>query len=296
MNEFSAIGVIGLGKMGRGMANSIQRAGLPVIGMDAHAPAREACAADGLRVTGSLAELMEQADAIVLSLPNSDIVRELLEGPRGLIALAKPGLLLIDTTTADPKAMEGLIPALREAGIRFIDAPVSGGPSGAAKGALTMFIGASQEDLAAAQPVLAALGEKRFHIGDAGTGYIAKLVNNLLVASHLLTASEAFRIAEAAGVRTDQLLESINAGSGRSGVTLYNYPSRILNEGFDSGFTMQLMRKDVRLAQKLMRESGLDLPVSKVVGAIWRDSEQALTDHEDFNRIVTVDTNGRLAR
>ena len=159
-----------------------------------------------------------------------------------------------------------------------------------------MFIGASQEDLAAAQPVLAALGEKRFHIGDAGTGYIAKLVNNLLVASHLLTASEAFRIAEAAGVRTEQLLESINAGSGRSGVTLYNYPSRILNEGFDSGFTMQLMRKDIRLAQKLMCESGLDLPVSKVVGAIWRDSEQALADQEDFNRIVTVDTNGCLAR
>lgn len=296
MSELSTIGVIGLGKMGRGMANSLHRAGLSVIGMDTYASAREACAGDGLQVTDSLAELLAQADAIVLSLPNSDIVRALLEGTQGLIALARPGLLLIDTTTADPKTMQALMPALSDAGIRFVDAPVSGGPSGAAKGALTMFIGASPDHLSAAHPVLAALGEKRFHIGDTGAGYIAKLVNNLLVASHLLTASEAFRIAEAAGVRTEQLLESINAGSGRSGVTLYNYPSRILNDGFDSGFTMQLMRKDVRLAQALMRGSGLDLPVSRTVGAIWRDSEQALSDQEDFNRIVTVDTNGRQAQ
>ncbi|SOE48890.1 NAD(P)-dependent oxidoreductase [Orrella dioscoreae] len=295
MSKLSTIGVIGLGKMGRGMANSIQRAGLSVIGLDAYAPAREACAADGLRVTDSLAELAGLADAIVLSLPNSDIVRALLEGPEGLIALARPGTILIDTTTADPKTMQALIPALREAGVRFVDAPVSGGPAGAAKGTLTMFIGAAAEDLEAATPVLAALGEKRFHIGEAGAGYIAKLVNNLLVASHLLTASEAFRIAEAAGVRTEQLLESINAGSGRSGVTLYNYPSRILNQGFDSGFTMQLMRKDVRLAQSLMRESGLDLPVSRTVGAIWQGSDKELADQEDFNRIVTIDTNQRQA-
>jgi len=295
MSKIATIGVIGLGKMGRGMANSIRRAGLPVIGLDSYAPAREACAADGLRVTDSLAELAGLADVVVLSLPNSDIVRALLEGPDGLIALARPGTILIDTTTADPTTMQALLPALRQAGVRFIDAPVSGGPTGAAKGALTMFIGASAEDLAAAEPVLAALGEKRFHIGEAGHGYIAKLVNNLLVASHLLTASEAFRIAEAAGVRTERLLESINAGSGRSGVTLYNYPSRILNQAFDSGFTMQLMRKDVRLAQALMRECELDLPVSRTVGAIWQSSEQELADQEDFNRIVTIDTNQRRA-
>lgn len=291
MTQSTTIGVIGLGKMGRGIANSLKRAGLDVIGLDANPAAREACSTDGVQVTDNLSSLLNGAQIVVLSLPNSDIVRSLLEGEKGLIALAKPGTLLIDTTTGDPKTMQALLPMVKAAGLGFVDAPVSGGPSGAAKGALTLFIGASADDFARAEPVLAALGEKRFHIGNAGAGYVAKLVNNLLVASHLLTANEAFRMAEAAGVRTEQLLEAVNAGSGRSGVTLYNFPSRILNKAFDSGFTMQLMRKDVRLAQALMQDNGLDLPVSREVAAIWAHSAEELADQEDFNRIVTLDTN-----
>lgn len=292
-NGAGKVGVIGLGKMGRGMANSLKRAGHDVLGLDASPAAGQACAQDGIAVAGSLRELLGQADTIVLSLPNSDIVRDMVQGPEGIAALARPGTLLIDTTTADPATMKAVLPLLRQAGVALVDAPVSGGPRGAAAGELTMFIGGSPADLARAEAVLSALGSKRFHIGDTGAGYIAKLVNNLLVASHLLTASEAFRIAEAAGVKTEQLLEAVNAGSGRSGVTLYNYPSRILNGAFDSGFTMQLMRKDVRLAQGLMRSVDLDLPVSGQVATIWQSSEDSLADGEDFNRIVTLDTDSR---
>ena len=293
MKDNTQIGVIGLGKMGRGMAGSLKRAGYEVVGLDASEAARKACAEDGVAVVATLRELLAQAGIVVLSLPNSDIVRALVEGPDGIAALASDGLLLIDTTTADPATMKAVLPLLQQAGVSLIDAPVSGGPRGAASGQLTMFIGGSAADLGRAEGVLSALGAKRFHIGDTGAGYIAKLVNNLLVASHLLTASEAFRIAEAAGVKTEQLLEAVNAGSGRSGVTLYNYPSRILNDGFDSGFTMQLMRKDVRLAQSLMQGVDLDLPISNQVAAIWQDSETQLADQEDFNRIVTLDTNSR---
>jgi len=293
MKEHTCVGVIGLGKMGRGMANSLKRAGFDVRGLDASEAARTACAQDGIAVAGSLAELLSQAGIVVLSLPDSDIVRALVEGPQGLAALARPGTLLIDTTTADPATMKAVLPQLERAGVGLIDAPVSGGPRGAASGELTMFIGGSDADLARADDVLSALGSKRFHIGQCGAGYIAKLVNNLLVAAHLLTASEAFRIAEAAGVKTSQLLEAVNAGSGRSGVTLYNYPSRILNGAFDSGFTMELMRKDVRLALGLMRSVDLELPVSAQVAEIWRGSEGRLAGQEDFNRIVTLDTNQR---
>ncbi len=290
MSEFKKVGVVGLGNMGRGMALSLARAGFEVLGFDASAEARAASAAEGVAVAAALAEL-GACDAVVLSLPTTPIVAAVLESDDGLLKSAKAGQLIVDTTSGDPQATRALAGRLVAAGLRFIDAPVSGGAAGARKGALTMFIGGSEADVAAAQPVLAALGEKRFHIGGVGAGDIGKIVNNLLVASHLLTASEAFRLAEAAGVRTEQLIEAVNAGSGRSGVTLYNYPSRILNNGFDSGFTVQLMRKDVNLALSLQSALGVQLPVVKEIGEIWNLTAGKLDDKADFNRIVQFEKN-----
>lgn len=288
MSEFKTVGVVGLGNMGRGMALSLARAGFDVLGYDASEQARDTSAAEGVRVAPSL-QALGGCDVVVLSLPTTPVVSAVLEGAEGLAAAAKPGLLVIDTTSGDPQATRALAQRLNDAGLRFIDAPVSGGAAGARKGTLTMFIGGSAKDVQDADAVLAALGDKRFHIGEVGAGDIAKIVNNLLVASHLLTASEAFRMANAAGVATEQLIEAINAGSGRSGVTLYNYPSRILNNGFDSGFTVQLMRKDVNLAMSLQQSLGLKFPVSGEVGDIWNASAQALQDKDDFNRIVTFE-------
>jgi len=285
MSEFKKVGVIGLGNMGRGMALSLARAGFEVVGYDASEQAADASAAEGVHVEKSLAAL-SNCDAVVLSLPTTPIVSAVLEGESGFVANAKPGLLVIDTTSGDPYATRELAARLDTQGIRFIDAPVSGGATGARKGTLTMFIGGTKENVAFAEPLLAAMGDKRFHIGDVGAGDIAKIVNNLLTASHLLTASEAFRMADAAGVKTEALIEAINVGSGRSGVTLYNYPSRILNNGFDSGFTVQLMRKDVNLAMALQKSLGQNFPVTSEVGSIWNSSAESLQDKDDFNRIT----------
>lgn len=289
MENFKTVGVIGLGNMGRGMALTLQRSGYAVLGLDKSeqvaAVAREA----GIPLASSLPELARACSAIVLSLPTSAIVRAVLEGAEGLLANAAPGTLLIDTTTADPQITRELAAVLKEKGLRFVDAPVSGGPTGAMKGELTMFIGGSEEDVAYANPILSALGTKRFHIGDVSAGHVAKLINNLLTASHLVTASEAFRLANAAGISTEQLIEAVNAGSGRSGVTLFNYPTRILNNTYSSGFTMQLMRKDVNLAVSLGDALGLSLPTVSVIGDIWKSSASALADGEDFNRIVNFE-------
>lgn len=296
MENTKSVGVIGLGNMGRGMALSLQRAGYAVLGLDKSEQAVNAAREAGIPVGTDLAQLARECATIVLSLPTSAIVRALLEGEGGLLALAKPGLLLIDTTTADPQVTRELAVALKDKGIRFVDAPVSGGPSGALKGELTMFIGGSEADVTHAHPVLSALGTKRFHIGDVSAGHVAKLINNLLTASHLVTASEAFRLANAAGISTEQLIEAVNAGSGRSGVTLFNYPNRILNNTYASGFTMQLMRKDVNLAVSLGEALGLDLPAVDVIGDIWKSSASVLADGEDFNRIVNFERSTSPAR
>ncbi|MBP0621021.1 NAD(P)-dependent oxidoreductase [Cupriavidus consociatus] len=289
MENFKTVGVIGLGNMGRGMALTLQRSGYAVLGLDKSEQVSSVAREAGIPLASSLPELAKACPAIVLSLPTSAIVRAVLEGEEGLLANAAPGTLLIDTTTADPQVTRELAVVLNEKGLRFVDAPVSGGPTGAMKGELTMFIGGSAEDVAYANPILSALGTKRFHIGGVSAGHVAKLINNLLTASHLVTASEAFRLANAAGISTEQLIEAVNAGSGRSGVTLFNYPSRILNNTYSSGFTMQLMRKDVNLAVSLGDALGLRLPTVSVIGDIWKSSASALADGEDFNRIVNFE-------
>ncbi|MBP0639399.1 NAD(P)-dependent oxidoreductase [Cupriavidus sp. AcVe19-6a] len=289
MENFKTVGVIGLGNMGRGMALTLQRSGYTVLGLDKSEQVSSVAREAGIPLASSLRELAKACSAIVLSLPTSAIVRAVLKEEEGLLANAALGTLLIDTTTADPQITRELAAALNEKGLRFVDAPVSGGPTGAMKGELTMFIGGSAEDVAYANPILSALGTKRFHIGGVSAGHVAKLINNLLTASHLVTASEAFRLANAAGISTEQLIEAVNAGSGRSGVTLFNYPSRILNNTYSSGFTMQLMRKDVNLAVSLGEALGLSLPTVSVIGDIWKSSASALPDGEDFNRIVNFE-------
>jgi len=286
MEHIKTIGIIGLGNMGLGMALSLQRAGFQVLGLDKNDQTAGRAEEKGIPLARDMAELVDASDSIVLSLPNSAIVREVLVGVAGIARQANRKLTVIDTTTADPEATRELAKQLGNQGLVLLDAPVSGGPGGALRGELTMFVGGETEDVQAAMPVLSGMGKNLFHIGGTGAGNIAKIVNNLLTAAQLLTAAEAFRMAEAAGVKTEQLLDAVNAGSGRSGVTLFNYPNRILSGTFDSGFTMQLMRKDVALAAALHEKLGVEVPVSKVVADVWRDSASAMADEEDFNRIV----------
>lgn len=284
------IGVIGLGNMGRGMALSLKRGGFNVIGTDASAQTREALTGDGIQVRSSIAQVVAEVEMVILSLPTAAIVAEVVAGADGIIAHAKAGLLVVDTSTSHPDTTRRLAGLIEAAGMRLMDAPVSGGPKGAINGTMAMVIGASDQDLARAMPVLEAMSAKRVHVGDVGAGHVAKIANNLFTASHLIVAAEVTRMAVKAGVPTDALLQGINAGSGRSFVTEHSFPTWVMNGKFDSGFTMKLMRKDVRLSQELIGALALDLPLSAKVAELWALSEQSIADEEDFNRIVELGT------
>jgi 3-hydroxyisobutyrate dehydrogenase len=283
-----AIGVIGLGNMGRGMALSLQRGGYEVIGTDASEQARRSIASEGVEVSDSIAAIASRAEMIILSLPTAAIVEQVVGGPGGLLSQPRKGVLVVDTSTSHPDTTRQLACKLREAGMSLIDAPVSGGPKGALAGQLTMVIGGSKTDVARAEPVLCAMSAKRVHIGDVGAGHVAKIANNLILASHLLAAGEIAKLAARTGVSTERLLEGINAGSGRSAVTQVNYPTWILNGAFNSGFTMKLMRKDVRLAGDLIAPMGLDMPLCSEAIRLWALSAATIGDDEDFNRIVQM--------
>jgi 3-hydroxyisobutyrate dehydrogenase len=199
---------------------------------------------------------------------------------------AKPGLIVVDTTTADPNSTKKVAAALAENKIGFVDGPVSGGPKGAATATMTMVLGGSEADVAAVEPILAVISAKRVHVGPVGAGHVTKIINNMLTGVHLLAASEAVRAAQANGVDPEKLVEALNGGSGRNSATLTNYPTWIFNGKFDSGFTMKLMRKDVRLAMALLDSVHASAPIAKESGRLWAASEASIGDAEDFNRIV----------
>ncbi len=178
---------------------------------------------------------------------------------------------------------------LAAAGHALLDAPVSGGPSGAAEGTLTMMIGGAEADYALARPVLEAMSARAPHVGPSGAGNIVKLVNNLLVAAHLVTTGEALRLSQAAGLSAEEAVQVVNTATGRSAVSEVMVPRWVVPNTFDSGFSAGLMRKDVRLALELAAECGIGLPLSEEVGRIWRE-ETSIPDTADFTRMADYRT------
>jgi 3-hydroxyisobutyrate dehydrogenase len=234
-------------------------------------------------VTDSASELAREVDLLILSLPNATIVRQVMDSiGRDL----KAGALVVDTSTSDPTVTRSLADEAGRRGQSFLDAPVSGGPVAARNGTMTMLVGGAADALERARPVLQRLTGKIVHVGPSGAGHAAKIVNNMLCAANLVLVAEGIRLAEAAGVPAQGLLEGINAGSGRSGVSEVNFPRWILSGRFDSGFTMGLMRKDVRLAETLAQGLGVDLPAFEPIARIWANSTSSLADGEDFNTIA----------
>ncbi|QCI11777.1 NAD(P)-dependent oxidoreductase [Pseudomonas putida] len=287
------VGVIGLGNMGGGMAATLAGKGFEVSGFDLSDSALAAAQAKGVNPVKDRGELIRSVQVLILSLPKAEHVEAVCLGEQGVLQLGNAGLIVVDTTTSTPEASRKVAAELRAKGIAFIDAPVSGGPKGAASGTMSMVIGADDADLARALPVLEGMSGVRTHVGGVGAGNVAKIANNMLAACHLISTAEAVNMAAKAGVDPAKLIEGLNAGSGRSGASQVMFPTWVLNKAYDSGFTMGLMRKDVGLASDLCNAMDLDLPLSRTVAQLWKASAETLADNEDFCAIVQR-TNAQL--
>lgn len=280
------VGVIGLGNMGGGMASTLASKGFDVSGFDPSQAALSLAQSKGVKPVTDRNQLIKQSQILILSLPKAEHVEAVCLGERGILELGSQGLVVIDTTTSTPEASRKVAAALRKIGIAFIDAPVSGGPKGAATGTMSMVIGAEDEDLARAMPVLEAMSGVRVHVGKSGAGNVAKIANNMLCAAHLISTAEAVAMAARAGVAPEKLLEGLNAGSGRSAASQAMFPTWVINKAYDSGFSIGLMRKDVDLASDLADSLVMDLPLSRTVAQLWKASIETLPDNEDFCAIV----------
>ncbi len=282
------IGIVGLGNMGSGMAKTLIREGFIVVGTDLSEAQCAAAKELGVEVVDSIEALCTQSQDIILSLPMAKHVQAVINGNGGLLEHARENTLIVDTTTSEPEVTRALAKTLKAQGHQLLDCPVSGGPAGASAGTMVIVAGGEKQALERAMPFLNALSSKVVHLGDSGNGHVAKLINNLLCAAHLVTTAEAISLGKKAGLDPAALIEGLNAGSGKSAISEVNFPRWILNDGFDSGFTMQLMRKDVRLAQQLITDMEMDssLVMSEQAAKIWAASEDDIAGEDDFNSIV----------
>ena len=283
-----ATGMIGLGAMGLPMALTMAGKGFDVLAFDLDPGRRAKGAEAGLRIAESPLAVFEGSDAIVFSLPAAQHVRSVIEAS-GLLAKDMPRKVVIDTSTSEPDVTRALAAALASRGHGFLDAPVSGGPAGSAAGTLAFMVGGDETDFAEALPHLEAMGTKILHVGGSGAGNVAKLVNNMLVACHMLTTAEGLRLAEASGVGAGDALRVVNAASGRTMLSEVHFPTWVLSKSFSSGFSAGLMRKDVRLALALADTVGADLPIARLAQDLWSEEASGIADGDDFTRLGDPD-------
>lgn len=280
------VGLIGLGNMGAAFAGTLVRNGFDVVGTDLSAGRRAVAEAAGATTVGSIAEICAATDLILLSLPEARHVEAVVTADDGILAHARPGTVVADCTTSEPATSRSLAERLAAAGHAFLDTPVSGGPHGAEAGTLAIMVGGEASALERARPALAALSARLVHVSGSGAGNVAKLVNNLMAASHCLVAAEGVRLARRAGVDPAVLLEVVNASSGRSLMTERVLPEAVLTGRYDFGFSAALMRKDVRLALALAQETDSGLSVTAEAGRVWAASEATQPADADFTRVA----------
>ncbi len=261
------IAFIGLGIMGLPMAKNLVHAGFNLTGYNRSDAAVDALAAVGGTKATSIAHAVADADAIITMVPDSPDVQDVVLGQDGVFANAKAGALWIDNSTIRPDVAVSLAASAREAGLRPLDAPVSGGEAGAINAALSIMVGGESEDFEAARPVLDAIGKTIVLVGPAGSGQTVKAANQLIVAANIQALSEAVVFLEAYGVDTNAAITVLGGGLAGSKV-LDQKAQKILDREFEPGFRLALHNKDMGIVTSAAREAGVVLPLGALVAQL----------------------------
>lgn len=290
------IGFIGLGIMGRPMSKNLLGAGYEIMVHTRKATVMDELASAGAHKAASVAELANACDVIITMLPDSPEVREVVLGPDGVSQHAKAGTLLIDMSSIDPSQIRSIGEALRQKGIRMLDAPVSGGEAKAITGKLAIMVGGEPKDFEEALPILQAMGASVTYMGELGAGNVTKLANQMIVALNIAAVAEAMVFAKKSGVDPRRVYEAIRGGSAGSSV-LDTKLNAMLTHDFKPGFRMELHRKDLTNALAAGEANKVQQPQTKKVLTIMRDLEAqgyALEDHSAILRYFEELSDTRL--
>ncbi len=269
------IGFIGLGNMGAPMAKNLVAAGHEVAGFDLHAPLPE-----GVRGAKSAAEAAAEADVVITMLPNGEILRKVAAE---VIPAMRKGAVLCDCSTVDVASARAVAGQAEKAGLLAIDAPVSGGVTGAAAGTLTFMAGGSEAAFAIVKPLFDIMGQKAVHCGASGAGQAAKICNNMILGVTMIATCEAFALADKLGLDRQKMFDVVSTSSGYSW-TMNAYcpapgvgPKSPADNDYKPGFAAELMLKDLRLSQQAAEASDADTPMGQLAAQLY----ETFVENED---------------
>ena len=273
--QLPLLGFIGLGNMGGPMCLRLLEHGYQVEVFDIDAARVAQFVEGGAKAAPSLTQLGAECEVVLLSLPTSAIIEEVVFGPGGLAPAMLTGSVLIDLSSAQPSSTRRIASALATRGIAMLDAPVSGGVPRARDGTLAVMVGGDRAVFERCRSILEAISTAQFHVGSVGAGDLVKSLNNLLSSITLASAAEVVLLAERAGLDPAQFIEVVNTSSGRSNSTEVKFPRYILPRTFADGFALALMNKDVQIALQAAAELDYPLPIGSVVAQLWRTAADA---------------------
>jgi len=288
------IGFIGLGRMGLPMARNLAAAGHEVKAYDVSTAYHDAATEAGITPCNRIEDAIAEADFAITMVPTGRHVHDIFLGPDGALSKMRPGAMAIDSSTINISEARALHEAGREHGIVVIDAPVSGGVMGAEAGTLTFMVGGTEAALEQARPILSNMGRNIFHAGEAGSGQVAKLCNNMMAACGMIVTSEAFALARRFGMAPETLRAIVSTATG-SCFSLTNYPpvpgllpNVPSSRDYRNGFAATLMLKDLRLAEQAGLEAGLPLPLGGLAASLFGVFCRAGHGDLDYSAIIKL--------
>ena len=282
------VAFIGLGVMGFPMAGYISKAGHDVTVYNRTAAKAEKWAQTYKGKTASTpAEATKEADFVFTCVGNDNDLKEVTTGPEGAFQNVKKGAVFIDNTTASAKVARELFNIATEKGFGFLDAPVSGGQAGAENGALTVMVGGEQSDYEKAEPVIDCYSKKIKLLGTAGSGQLAKMVNQICIAGLVQALSEGIRFGQNAGLYVEDVIEVISKGAAQSW-QMENRFKTMIEDKFDYGFAVDWMRKDLGIAMEEAKSNGSKLPVTEIVDQYYAEVQKNGGNRFDTSSLITL--------
>lgn len=263
------IGFIGLGIMGQGMVRNLLKADFEVYVWNRSPHKMDALIEAGAHAASSPADVAAHTSVVITCVSNTEDVEEVILRENGAIYGLNEGDLVIDMSTISPHRTRYIAGCLKQKGVFMLDAPISGGSEGAAKGTLSIMVGGDADQVARAMPAFEAMGKKITHVGETGAGQMVKLVNQILVVVTMLGVGEALLFAEAGGLDLNKTLEAVTAGAAGSWM-LSNRGPQVVARDWRPGFTIDLQQKDLRLVMEAADQMGVPILGTSMVCNLYR--------------------------